>query len=450
MRVAAYLCAPCAHGLSTRVDQLFFFFFQAEDGIRDSSVTGVQTCALPIYRRQVRRLDPVEREQGGQGHEHRQPEAGGAVIVDAVADPVTGRRETRIADGPPPALADVAGGLEIDERDGVIGSDHDVEHVQVVEDHAVFEHHGGGPLDASPDPHGPGRGGGDPPPNRLGRRAPEATGVTGIERLSFDELLGEEVMLADLEVAADLRGYAQAGQLSQEVVFPAEPRYRVRAVRPQARMRPGLLEDHTLPGPLVHRGVDAAAVGEVQRRLDVVGQFGDGHRVAGGQVRRQEIGHPDPGRHGEHRRPRIGHKVPRWALDRGHHLAPRTLAISFGEATVTHVERTGAVSQVAQDIGTWRAVERRVELGKHVLTGGLVPRVYGADFSAGAARRIFRIAHKHGQPTRQEFERNIPGYAVSPYLRHYFIGIIETGGYVYLPSLRGDRRAWGDVDQPVT
>src|SRR5260370_17296439 len=26
----------------------FIFFFQAEDGIRDSSVTGVQTCALPI------------------------------------------------------------------------------------------------------------------------------------------------------------------------------------------------------------------------------------------------------------------------------------------------------------------------------------------------------------------------------------------------------------------
>src|SRR5438093_2972726 len=26
-----------------------FFFFQAEDGIRDWSVTGVQTCALPIW-----------------------------------------------------------------------------------------------------------------------------------------------------------------------------------------------------------------------------------------------------------------------------------------------------------------------------------------------------------------------------------------------------------------
>src|SRR2546430_13044683 len=31
--------------LSTRL----FFFFQAEDGIRDLTVTGVQTCALPIF-----------------------------------------------------------------------------------------------------------------------------------------------------------------------------------------------------------------------------------------------------------------------------------------------------------------------------------------------------------------------------------------------------------------
>src|SRR3712207_817736 len=28
---------------------MFFFFFQAEDGIRDIGVTGVQTCALPIF-----------------------------------------------------------------------------------------------------------------------------------------------------------------------------------------------------------------------------------------------------------------------------------------------------------------------------------------------------------------------------------------------------------------
>src|SRR5438034_11218654 len=31
-----------------RCSIVFFFFFQAEDGIRDHCVTGVQTCALPI------------------------------------------------------------------------------------------------------------------------------------------------------------------------------------------------------------------------------------------------------------------------------------------------------------------------------------------------------------------------------------------------------------------
>src|SRR6266542_5888380 len=29
--------------------RIIFFFFQAEDGIRDATVTGVQTCALPIF-----------------------------------------------------------------------------------------------------------------------------------------------------------------------------------------------------------------------------------------------------------------------------------------------------------------------------------------------------------------------------------------------------------------
>src|ERR1019366_3295218 len=36
-----------AHTVQRRT--ALFFFFQAEDGIRDWSVTGVQTCALPIW-----------------------------------------------------------------------------------------------------------------------------------------------------------------------------------------------------------------------------------------------------------------------------------------------------------------------------------------------------------------------------------------------------------------
>src|SRR3989454_4897438 len=33
--------------------RFFFFFFQAEDGIRDYKVTGVQTCALPIWLHRI-------------------------------------------------------------------------------------------------------------------------------------------------------------------------------------------------------------------------------------------------------------------------------------------------------------------------------------------------------------------------------------------------------------
>src|SRR5436190_17883448 len=37
------------NGLLSMFVLMLFFFFQAEDGIRDHCVTGVQTCALPIY-----------------------------------------------------------------------------------------------------------------------------------------------------------------------------------------------------------------------------------------------------------------------------------------------------------------------------------------------------------------------------------------------------------------
>src|SRR5205823_8977494 len=43
----------------------FCFFFQAEDGIRDKLVTGVQTCALPIYTAtQFNRISAAFRQPG--------------------------------------------------------------------------------------------------------------------------------------------------------------------------------------------------------------------------------------------------------------------------------------------------------------------------------------------------------------------------------------------------
>src|SRR2546429_5343040 len=48
----------CSVGSRDRVYRIFFFF-QAEDGIRDVAVTGVQTCALPIFGAAVAEGKPI-------------------------------------------------------------------------------------------------------------------------------------------------------------------------------------------------------------------------------------------------------------------------------------------------------------------------------------------------------------------------------------------------------
>src|SRR5256885_13143124 len=64
------------------------FFFQAEDGIRDYKVTGVQTCALPICRGDVR--VPAADFQPGL-FEDLQDRAGGlGDVAAAVRGPVSG------------------------------------------------------------------------------------------------------------------------------------------------------------------------------------------------------------------------------------------------------------------------------------------------------------------------------------------------------------------------
>src|SRR5688500_20284083 len=69
------------------------FFFQAEDGIRDYKVTGVQTCALPIShdraqrRRQGRRVAraPARRDRALPAPHRRRPAGGEAADAGAPA-----------------------------------------------------------------------------------------------------------------------------------------------------------------------------------------------------------------------------------------------------------------------------------------------------------------------------------------------------------------------------
>src|SRR2546429_525064 len=53
---------------------IFFFFFQAEDGIRDVAVTGVQTCALPISRPGTVGFRAAPRSWGLRAHRGSEPD----------------------------------------------------------------------------------------------------------------------------------------------------------------------------------------------------------------------------------------------------------------------------------------------------------------------------------------------------------------------------------------
>src|SRR5688572_717065 len=59
---------------------VFYFFFQAEDGIRDLTVTGVQTCALPIF---IRDADDGYKEFGFILNEIKKQHPGREVIVSS-------------------------------------------------------------------------------------------------------------------------------------------------------------------------------------------------------------------------------------------------------------------------------------------------------------------------------------------------------------------------------
>src|SRR2546425_8540824 len=65
---------------SGHATRLSFFFFQAEDGIRDKLVTGVQTCALPISHEAAEHA--ADEDRPAVGHREEWLEAAEAVERD--------------------------------------------------------------------------------------------------------------------------------------------------------------------------------------------------------------------------------------------------------------------------------------------------------------------------------------------------------------------------------
>src|SRR5256885_6085981 len=91
----------------------FVFFFQAEEGIRDYKVTGVQTCALPIYffatRTCAHSAPPQDahattknpdlrrrRRSGGRARKFLAVGAGNGALLDRQAGDLGDRKSTRL------------------------------------------------------------------------------------------------------------------------------------------------------------------------------------------------------------------------------------------------------------------------------------------------------------------------------------------------------------------
>src|SRR5437588_9199311 len=72
-----------------------FFFFQAEDGIRDHCVTGVQTCALPIFRPRIARSCLVPTGEPADALAGRSPRPRKFPTIAARRPRVNGRSEER-------------------------------------------------------------------------------------------------------------------------------------------------------------------------------------------------------------------------------------------------------------------------------------------------------------------------------------------------------------------
>src|SRR5699024_11471437 len=76
---------------------VYAFFFQADDGIRDRNVTGVQTCALPISWSGTKPQDPAKYLQGAilpggqKGIEDDDPAAGIRDFLSGIVKKVTGK-----------------------------------------------------------------------------------------------------------------------------------------------------------------------------------------------------------------------------------------------------------------------------------------------------------------------------------------------------------------------
>ena len=131
-------------------------------------------------------------------------------------------------------------------------------------------------------------------------------GVERVQRHAVDIALNQEMMIPGREVAVDGGHGVQAGQFPQDVVLTPEPGHGVASIGGETCVGPRLLEHDPVPGSRVRPRVDPAAVREVQRLVDLIGQVLEGDRVARREMGDQEGRQRDPFRKRENRAAHVG------------------------------------------------------------------------------------------------------------------------------------------------
>src|SRR5215213_4701162 len=136
----------CFFFLKIDRNMLFVFFFQAEDGIRDWSVTGVQTCALPIFEQSL--------HVGAQGAREAPDLGAETCLLDQLDRAAILRRHARkpCLDPVDPKVVEPVSDLEL-----LLGIEHDPDRLFAVAKRGVVQANGAADRDLVVDVPGPDR-----------------------------------------------------------------------------------------------------------------------------------------------------------------------------------------------------------------------------------------------------------------------------------------------------
>ena len=106
-------------------------------------------------------------------------------------------------------------------------------------------------------------------------------------------------------------------------------------------------------------------------------------------------------------------------------------------------------AEIAQDVGAGLTVEQVSQLDEHGLELRLVGRINGDELAAGPTVGLLRVRQEKMLGASDELEGDAARDAVVGHGGEQGLGVVEAGGDVHLPPLRGQGRPVGGVGDPV-